>query len=71
MGPYVDSVTPDEAMPAATGVVVIGGGIIGASAALALAAACGARDPRRALREGPHRLRAIEPQLGLVPADRP
>jgi glycine/D-amino acid oxidase-like deaminating enzyme len=38
MGPYVDSITPDEVIPAATGVVVIGGGIIGTSAALALAA---------------------------------
>jgi glycine/D-amino acid oxidase-like deaminating enzyme len=38
MGPYVDSVTCDEAMPAATTVVVIGGGIIGTSAALSLAA---------------------------------
>src|SRR5580698_10549101 len=38
MGPYVDSITPDEAMPSSTGVVVVGGGIIGASAALSLAA---------------------------------
>jgi glycine/D-amino acid oxidase-like deaminating enzyme len=38
MGPYVDSITPDEAIPASTRVVVIGGGIIGTSAALALAA---------------------------------
>jgi glycine/D-amino acid oxidase-like deaminating enzyme len=38
MGPYVDSVTSDEMLPAATNVVVIGGGIIGTSAALALAA---------------------------------
>jgi glycine/D-amino acid oxidase-like deaminating enzyme len=38
MGPYVDSITPDEVLPAATSVVVIGGGIIGTSAALALAA---------------------------------
>jgi glycine/D-amino acid oxidase-like deaminating enzyme len=38
MGPYVDSITPDEMIPAVTGVVVIGGGIIGTSAALALAA---------------------------------
>ena len=38
MGPYVDSVTPDERLPASTGVVVIGGGIIGTSAALSLAA---------------------------------
>ncbi len=38
MGPYVDSIAPDETLPAATDVVVIGGGIIGASAALALAA---------------------------------
>ena len=37
MGPYVDSVISDEAMPAATGVVVIGGGIIGTFAALTLA----------------------------------
>jgi glycine/D-amino acid oxidase-like deaminating enzyme len=38
MGPYVDSITPDEVLPNATSVVVIGGGIIGTSAALALAA---------------------------------
>ena len=38
MAPYVDSVTPDEKIPAATSVVVIGGGIIGTSAALSLAA---------------------------------
>jgi glycine/D-amino acid oxidase-like deaminating enzyme len=38
MGPYVDSITPDETIPASTGVVVIGGGIIGTSAALSLAA---------------------------------
>jgi glycine/D-amino acid oxidase-like deaminating enzyme len=38
MGPYVDSVTPDEAIPRSTSVAVIGGGIIGSSAALALAA---------------------------------
>lgn len=38
MGPYVDSITPDERFPASTAVVVIGGGIIGTSAALALAA---------------------------------
>ncbi len=37
MGPYVDSVISDEVMPAATGVVVIGGGIIGTFAALTLA----------------------------------
>jgi len=37
MGPYVDSVTSDEVLPAATSVVVIGGGIIGTSAALTLA----------------------------------
>jgi glycine/D-amino acid oxidase-like deaminating enzyme len=38
MGPYVDSITSDEVLPAATSVVIIGGGIIGTSAALALAA---------------------------------
>jgi glycine/D-amino acid oxidase-like deaminating enzyme len=37
MGPYVDSVISDEAMPATTSVVIIGGGIIGAFAALTLA----------------------------------
>jgi glycine/D-amino acid oxidase-like deaminating enzyme len=37
MGPYVDSIMPDTALPASTGVVVIGGGIIGTSAALHLA----------------------------------
>jgi glycine/D-amino acid oxidase-like deaminating enzyme len=38
MGPYVDSIVSDEVMPAATGVVVVGGGIIGTFAALTLAA---------------------------------
>jgi glycine/D-amino acid oxidase-like deaminating enzyme len=37
MGPYVDSIISDEVMPAATSVVVIGGGIVGAFAALTLA----------------------------------
>lgn len=37
MGPYVDSLTPNELMPAAAEVVIIGGGIIGTSAALSLA----------------------------------
>ncbi len=37
MGPYVDSITPDETLPTRTDVVVIGGGIIGTSAALMLA----------------------------------
>ena len=37
MGPYVDSIIPDEAMPAATQVAIIGGGIIGTFAALTLA----------------------------------
>ena len=37
MGPYVDSIVSDEVMPAATTVVVIGGGIIGTFAALTLA----------------------------------
>jgi glycine/D-amino acid oxidase-like deaminating enzyme len=38
MGPYVDSIVPDEVLPAETRVVVIGGGIIGTFAALTLAA---------------------------------
>jgi glycine/D-amino acid oxidase-like deaminating enzyme len=37
MGPYVDSIVPDAAVPAATRVVIIGGGIIGTSAAFTLA----------------------------------
>jgi glycine/D-amino acid oxidase-like deaminating enzyme len=37
MGPYVDSIVSDEVMPAATSVVVIGGGIVGTFAALTLA----------------------------------
>jgi glycerol-3-phosphate dehydrogenase len=37
MGPYVDSIISDEVMPATTGVVIIGGGIIGTFAALTLA----------------------------------
>jgi glycine/D-amino acid oxidase-like deaminating enzyme len=37
MGPYVDSIIPDEVMPAATGVAIIGGGIVGTFAALTLA----------------------------------
>ncbi|HSI39918.1 MAG TPA: FAD-binding oxidoreductase [Xanthobacteraceae bacterium] len=39
MGPAVDSVAVDEALPAATTVLVVGGGIIGACAALHLAEA--------------------------------
>src|ERR1700735_1737931 len=38
MGPYVDSIISDEVMPAATDVVIIGGGIVGTFAALRLAA---------------------------------
>jgi glycine/D-amino acid oxidase-like deaminating enzyme len=38
MGPYVDSVTPDELLPPATSVAIVGGGIVGTSAALSLAA---------------------------------
>jgi glycine/D-amino acid oxidase-like deaminating enzyme len=37
MGPIVDPVESDRALPAKAAVVVIGGGIIGTSAALALA----------------------------------
>jgi len=37
MGPYVDSITSDELLPASTAVVIIGGGIIGVSAAFELA----------------------------------
>src|SRR5580658_977808 len=37
MGPYVDSIDPDEVIPAATSVAIVGGGIIGTSAAFTLA----------------------------------
>jgi glycine/D-amino acid oxidase-like deaminating enzyme len=37
MGPQVESVEPDEALPQRADVVIVGGGIIGTSAALALA----------------------------------
>ena len=37
MGPYVDSIISDEVMPSSTSVVIIGGGIVGVSAALTLA----------------------------------
>ncbi|GAC1679093.1 MAG: FAD-binding oxidoreductase [Steroidobacteraceae bacterium] len=37
MGPYVDSVIPDEVLPDTTSVVIIGGGIVGTFAALTLA----------------------------------
>jgi glycine/D-amino acid oxidase-like deaminating enzyme len=37
MGPYVDSIVPDEILPSSASVVIIGGGIIGTSAALSLA----------------------------------
>src|SRR5271156_4484490 len=37
MGPYVDSIVPDEVVPADSTVVIIGGGIIGTFAALTLA----------------------------------
>ena len=39
MGPKIDPFESDERQPARTGVVVIGGGIIGISTALALARA--------------------------------
>ena len=67
MGPYVDSVMSDELMPAATSVVIIGGGIIGTSAALTLAAR---GIPVVLCEKGVHRLRTIQPQLGLVPTGR-
>src|SRR5271156_6439015 len=37
MGPYVDSIVPNEVMPADSTVVIIGGGIVGTFAALTLA----------------------------------
>jgi glycine/D-amino acid oxidase-like deaminating enzyme len=37
MGPRVNPVQPDEALPARVGVAIVGGGIVGACAALSLA----------------------------------
>ncbi len=68
MSPPVDLVQSDARLPARTGVVVIGGGIIGACTALFLAEK---GDLGRAVREGPDRRRAVQPQLGLVPHDGP
>ena len=64
MGPHVDAVSPDPDMPAEADVVIIGGGIIGTSAALFLAQ----RGLRVVLCEKGHIAgRTIEPQLGLGP----
>ena len=67
MTPRVDPVRSDEALPARADVVIIGGGIIGTCTAFF------SPEGRSggAVREGPDRRRAIEPQLGLVPQDGP
>ncbi len=66
-GPYVDSVRSDEQMPAATSVVIIGGGIIGT---LGGAVAGCARHSCRALREGA-RSPASNPAVTGGGVDRP
>ena len=62
MAPRVDPVTSDTELPARTGVVVVGGGIIGTSTAFFLARKW---HFRCALREGSYRGRTVQPQLGL------
>ena len=68
MSPPVNPVISDDKLPARADVVVIGGGIIGLRGGLLPGAA---RHLRRPDREGPHRRRAVEPQLGLVLPARP
>ena len=66
MSPRIDPVLTTSELPAKAHVVVIGGGIVGASTALSLAE----RGVSVVLCEkGTHRRRAVEPQLGLVPQD--
>ena len=65
MGPYVDAIMSDEAMPAATTVAVIGGGIIGTYAALWLASR---GIPVVLCEKGYIACEQSQPQLGLVPA---
>ena len=66
MGPRVDSVPSDEALPTRVDVVIVGGGIIATSTALFLAR----KGVSVALCEKGHiSPRAVEPQLGLVPED--
>ncbi len=60
----LDAIETDQELPRRTGVVVIGGGIIGISTALALAEQGVAVT---LVEKGPRRGRAIQPQLGLVP----
>ncbi len=68
MGPYVDSIVSDEVMPPSTGVVVIGGGIIGTFAALTLARK---GIPVVLCEKGYVACEQVEPELGLVPAGGP
>ena len=64
MGPQVDPVPSDIAMPKEADVVIVGGGIIGTSSALYLAE----RGLKVVLLEKGHiGGRAVEPQLGLGP----
>ena len=68
MSPPVEPVRSDPQLPDRVGVVIIGGGIIGASTALFLAE----KGHSVVLCEkGRDRRRAVQPQLGLVPHDGP
>jgi thioredoxin reductase len=68
MSPIIHHIDSDETLPKSADVVVIGGGIIGASAAYFLAR----RGLSVALIEtGVCRLRTVEPELGLVPPAEP
>lgn len=65
MSPPLQQIQTSPTLPAAADVVVIGGGIVGVFAAYYLAPA---RSVSCLGREGENRRRAVEPQLGLVPA---
>lgn len=67
MSPLIHHVSSDETLPRSADVVVVGGGIVGASAAYFLAW----RGLSVALVEKGYRLRTVEPELGLVPSAEP
>ena len=66
MGPVLDAIETSQTLPEAADVAIVGGGIVGLSAALFLARA---RRLGRCLRRRAVRRRAVEPQLGLGAPD--